>query len=296
MVRVLLLIFVLGGVLVMCSSAMAAPKVDVKDGVLPGGNLLALETYSLRELFGKGELDMLTFPAKTKELHIKGLALNDMFFKSWDEAYLTQIKDAAKAQGRVIVAFIMGGGLATGDEAARKKNIEEISRKMKVAHFLGAPVVRIDLGGTGQGQEADDTVGVERVIAGFKELLPLAKQLKIKMTIENHGGVSKSADNILRIIKGTDPKWVGSCLDFKNWPKDLFYESNEKLAPYAYHTHAKSHNFGPDGEETDISYQRVLAMLQKVHYKGPISIEWEGGGDPIVGVEKTRDLIIKYWK
>jgi len=296
MVRILLLIFVLGGLLVMCSSAMAAPKPDIKDGVLPGGNLLALETYSLRDLFGKHELDMLTFPAKAKELGFKGLALNDMFFDSWDDAYLTKIKDAAKAQGRIICAVIMGGGLATGDEAARKRNIEEITKKMKAAHFLGAHVVRIDLGGTGEGQDADNTIGVERVTAGFKELLPLAKQLDIKMTIENHGGVSKSADNILRIIKGSDPKWVGSCLDFKNWPKELFYEDNAKLAPYAYHTHAKAHNFNPDGEEADISYQRVLDMLKKAHYKGAISVEWEGGGDPIVGVEKTRDLIIKYWK
>src|SRR5206468_2390202 len=113
--------------------------------------------------------------------------------------------------------LIMEGNLATASEAARRKQIATNTEKLKAAAYLGAPVVRMNLGGTGT-DEGDDTVGVERCIAAFNEMLPLAKKLGIKITIENHGGCSKTADRILKVINGTDPKWVGSCLDFGNWP------------------------------------------------------------------------------
>ncbi|MBW3568069.1 MAG: hypothetical protein KY410_08980, partial [Proteobacteria bacterium] len=53
------------------------------------------------------------------------------------------------------------------------------------------------------------------------------------------------------IINETDPEWVGSCLDFGNWPPDppeLRYEEITKLAPHAYHAHIKTHAFDGTGE------------------------------------------------
>ena len=72
-------------------ATIEAPS-NVADGVLPGGNILACETYSLRELFkeqkpdpkkpwvGKyPQLTITTFPAFMKELGIKGVAINDWY-------------------------------------------------------------------------------------------------------------------------------------------------------------------------------------------------------------------------
>ena len=218
-----------------------------------------------------------------------------MFFESWEKPYLDRIKKSAKDNGIVIAAVICGGNLAGNDDELQRKQIESNMMKMRAAAYLGAPVVRLEVGGTGDPQK-DGTVGVERAIAAFKELLPLARELKMKMTIENHGGVSAKADYVLRIIKATDAKRVGSCLDFKNWPKDMILEENAKLARYAYHIHAKAHSFTPDGEETTIEFARVLKMLKDAKYKGAVSIEFEGPEDQIEGVKKTRDLILKYWK
>lgn len=268
------------------------PELDI---TLRGGNLISCETYSFRQLYKDGKLTLETTPALYKTLGIKGIALNELFFKAWDDAYLDAIKAAAAQQGRIITALIIEGNLAQEDEAKRRAQIETVKARLRAAHRLGAPVVRINLGRTGQSNDADDTIGVDRVIAAFKEFLPLAKEFNIKMTIENHGGVSRKADNILRIVKETDPKWVGSCLDFGNWPDNVRYEECQKLAPYAYHTHAKSHAFNEQGEETKIDYKRVLDIMKAANYKGPLSIEFEGPGDPVEGVKKTRNLLVKYW-
>ena len=39
----------------------------------------------------------------------------------------------------------------------------------------------------------------------------------------------------------------------------------------------------------------LLAILKRVHYPGAVSVEWEGEGDAVTGVERTRDLILKHW-
>lgn len=256
---------------------------------------LACETYSLRTLMNDGTYDFVSVMKLMKDLGIQGVTLNDIWLKSFDEAHLDQIKAAAKENGIIIAGLICEGNLSTTDEDAWRKQVDTDAAKMRAAAYLGAPVVRLNLGGLGN-QEKDDTIGTDRCIAAFKELLPLAKELGIKMTIENHGGPSKKADNILRIIRSTDPKWVGSCLDFKNWPADVLYGENAKLAPYAYHVHAKALAFDDKGEETSVSYQKLLKMLKDAKYKGAVSIEFEGHDDPIEGVKHTRDLILKYWK
>lgn len=256
--------------------------------------ILSCDTYSLRTYISEGKLDYLSVPAKLKELGIPGVTFNDIWMKSYDTSYLDQIKKACAEAGIKITGLICEGNMATLDDEAWNKQIETNERKMRAAAYLGAPIVRLNLGGLGD-EAKDDTIGAERVIAAFKKLLPLAKQLNIKMTIENHGGVSKKADTILKIIKATDPEWVGACLDFGNWPDEIRYSECEKLAPYAYHVHAKTHTFNERGEDTNKDYKRLLQILKNANYKYAVSIEYEGPEDQIEGVKKTRDLILKYW-
>jgi sugar phosphate isomerase/epimerase len=208
---------------------------------------------------------------------------------------MDEVKAAVKAAGRVVTSYIIEGNLATADESKRAEQIEADKRKMRAAKRLGAPIVRLNVGATGR-ENADDTAGLERVIKAFNEqLVPLAKELQLKISIENHGGVSKTAANVIRIVKGTDPKWVGALVDFGNFPIEHKYEEVEAVAPYALVTHVKVNVFDDNGEAKEYDFPRLLAMLKKRHYKGPLSIEYEGKDDPVEGVRKTKALILKYW-
>lgn len=281
---------------IMVSTTSFAAK-DEKEKQQP---LLCCDTYSLNPKFREKSVKLTEIPELYKKWGIPGISWNDIYFESWDKDYLQQLKDATDKAGRKSMCLIMEGNLATTDPAKRAKQIEENSKKLEAAAFLGVPVVRMNLGSTGN--EADDqTTGIDNCIAAFKQLLPLAKKLNIKITIENHGGASKTADNVLKIIKGTDPEWIGSCLDCGNWPaepKELRYTEIAKLAPYAYHLHVKTHKFTPDGEEAAIDYARVFDIMKKVGYKRAVSIESEGfsAADAVTGLEKSRDLINRHWK
>ena len=283
--RVIIAMFLMLSILCSTGYARRAKKVPI----------LSCDTYSLRDYFGAGKLDYLTVPKVLKDMGIGGITYNTIWMKSYDDAYLDTIKKACADAGMKITGFIIEGNIATLDDAARDKQIADDIMKLKAAAYLGAPIVRINLGGTGKGEAEDDTVGAQHCIDAFNQMLPLAKKLNVKITIENHGGVSKKADTILKVIKGTDPKWVGSCLDFGNWPSELRNSESATLASYAYHVHAKCHEFTPDGEAVDMDYKYLLGLLRKAKYTGAVSIEFEGSGDQIEGVKKTKALILKYW-
>src|SRR5262249_10874463 len=248
-----------------------------------------------RDLIRARKLEMTAVPAFYKDQGIPGISYNDQFFKSVDDAYIDEVKAAVKKSGRVVTSYVIEGNLALADETKRSAQVEADKRKMRAAVRLGAPIVRINVGNTGA-EKADDTLGIERVIKIFnEELVPLAKQLNLRIGIENHGGVSKTAANVVKIIKATDPKWVGALVDFGNFPAESRYDEVAMVAPYAFVTHVKVNVFDDKGEAAEYDFPRVLNMLKKNHYKGPISIEFEGKTDPVEGVQKTKALILKYW-
>ena len=84
-------------------------------------------------------------------------------------------------------------------------------------------------------------------------------------------------------------------IDFGNFPDAVRYEEIAKVAPYALVTHVKINEFDEKGEAKSYDFPKALAIVKKQNYSGPISIEYEGKGDPIEGVQKSRSLILKYW-
>jgi len=255
---------------------------------------LSNETYSLRKLYEQKKLTHPTVAPFHKELNIRGVSLNDLYFESWEREYLDRILESFKANERWITCLIMEGNLATSNEAKQKKQIETNASKLKAAGYLGAPVVRMNLGAVDKGED-NLKEGVDRCVGAFKQLLPQAMDLGIRILIENHGGVSGTVEGILAVIQGSDPKWVGSNLDFGNPPVGHRPEVFEKLVPYAYHTHAKLADFKDDGEATNSDYGKLLGILKARKYAGAVSVEWEGKGEAVEGVKKTRDLILKHW-
>lgn len=250
-------------------------------------------TYSVRDYLRSGEMDLLDFAAFCAGLDLRALEYNDMFFPRWDDDYLDDVVISAADAGCTIQCLTCGGNLASDDAAANREQIELFRVRLEQAAALGAPVVRLNVGSTGD-EQRDLTEGVNRVIDGFNALLPTARELDVRMTIENHGGVSKYANPILEIVLSTDPEWVGTCPDFGNFKGDDMYLQLAKVIPFSYHLHAKFHEFDENGEDTGYSVERVLDLCKASGVDSVLSIEFEGSGDQKEGVRKSRDLLLRY--
>ncbi len=72
-------------------------------------------------------------------------------------------------------------------------------------------------------------------------------------------------------------------------------EDVTRLAPSVSYLRVKASAFDKYGEETTIDYGDALEPFEKAAYRGTISIGFDGDGDPVTGVIKTRDLLVKEW-
>ncbi len=250
-------------------------------------------TYSVREYIGDGRIDVLSFAQQMAELGIKGLEYNDNYFESWEKDYLDEVVASAARVGGIMTQLTCGGNFCSDDPQARQANVDMIAGRLRAAAYMGFPTIRANLGGM-EDESLNGTVGVERSVEGLRKLLPVMRETGVKLNIENHGGASLWGDWILKIVLLTDPEWVGTCPDFGNFPLDCRYRELGKVFPYARHVHAKSHEFDDEGEDVDKDYGRIIRMLRDIDYDGCLCIEFEGPGDQIEGVKKTKALIEKY--
>jgi len=99
--------------------------------------------------------------------------------------------------------------------------------------------------------------------------------------MENHGGVTAKADNVIEIVEGVGSPWVRVNLDLGNY-RESTYEEIARTLPYAVHAHAKVSVAG-NGE---LDYHRTAEILQNGRYNGFLSIEYEEKEDPKTGIPR----------
>jgi sugar phosphate isomerase/epimerase len=159
---------------------------------------------------------------------------------------------------------------------------------LQTARNLDADILRITI----DHEVVGDNVGP--VVVTLKTLVVDAGRLGVRMALENHGKTPHAA-HLIDIVKEVNSPWLGICLDFGNFAPGQANADFERLAPYAIHAHAKSYDFDSDGEETTIPYAHRIETLKAAGYDGVISIEYEGDGEPVQGINQTRALIERYW-
>jgi sugar phosphate isomerase/epimerase len=179
--------------------------------------------------------------------------------------------------------------LTVSDGPDRQKQKAYLAAAIEAADFLGAPLLRLTLGG-----ERNDRAAYDRAADLMSSVLPVAIVQKIKLAVENHGGLSSDPIMLAEFVQRFHSPHLGVCLDFGNFESDRAI-GMQALAPLAIHVHAKSREFNAQGEETQVDYGMCLAALKTANYTGAISIEYEGDGDPAIGITRTRALIEKYW-
>ncbi|MGQ9553436.1 MAG: sugar phosphate isomerase/epimerase family protein [Anaerolineae bacterium] len=108
----------------------------------------------------------------------------------------------------------------------------------------------------------------------------------VVLALENHGGITATAEQTLALLKAVDSPWLRANLDFGNYSRDP-YQEFRLVAPYAVTTHAKvswyEGGYG-SGTRHTVDYTKVKQILDEVGYRGFISIEYEEPEDARTGV------------
>lgn len=280
---------------------------------------LSLAQWSLNRTIRDGKMDPLDFAKKAKQLGFSGLEyVNHLYANDYMEA--SNIVRAIKGLGKelltrskdndienLIIMIDGEGDLASQDEKARKKGIENHHKWVDLANFLGCHSIRINLFGDGT---LDDQI--KQATKSMRELCEYAKPQNINVIVENHGGNSSDPAFVTKVIQdsgmsnaGTLPDFGNFCIEreggerwgtpcIKEYPD--IYEGINKMMPYAKGVSAKSYNFDDKGNETKIDYYKMMKIVKNAGYKGYIGVEFEGEADEEKGIIATRDLLIKAGK
>lgn len=182
------------------------------------------------------------------------------------------------------------------DPEKRKAGIAVAKKWLEGSAILGAKTMRVNTGGPRIVPEASATRDYPRndeivkllsnAIESFKEMADHGAKVGVKVTIENHWGLSANPMNVRIILDEVNHPFCEATPDFCNWEHEyMLYHGLEALAPYTHTTvHAK---YWDRWKEVDL--QRCVRIMTNAKFQGIFALEYEDG--PWDGVEGARYLL-----
>ena len=243
---------------------------------------------------GKPTMDLFDFVDLAADMALDAVELTSYYFPpDVDADYLHRLKQHAFTLGLDVSGTSVGNNFCVAPGPERDKQLELVRTWVDHAAELDAPVIRIFAGTVPKGETEDDAVA--RAIEGIKASLPYAVEKGVTLALENHGGITATPEQILKLVKAIDSPNFGVNLDTGNFHGEDPYADLAKLAPYAINVQVKTEITakGKPKEEADLS--RVVGILRDAKYSGYVVLEYEAKEDPAVAVprhiKKLRSLI-----
>src|SRR6516165_3372260 len=181
------------------------------------------------------------------------------------------------------------------DVEKRKAGIEVAKKWLDGAKILGAKSMRVNSGGprivpgavaTSDYPKADElAVYLKNCIESFKVMADHGSKVGVKVTLENHWGLTANPINIRIIVDEVSSPFCEASPDFCNWEHEyLMYNGLKALAPYAHtNVHAK---YWSRWKDNDV--RRSVKIMQDAGFQGTYALEYEDG--PWDGVEGSKYL------
>lgn len=185
--------------------------------------------------------------------------------------------------------------IAEFDDEKRRAGIEVAKKWLDGAAMLGAKSMRVNSGGpriapspvaTSDYPKNDELAKyLTKCIESFKEMADYGGKKGVKVTLENHWGLTANPINIRIIIEEVNNPYCEASPDFCNWEHEyLLFHALKDLAPYAHtNVHAKYWNRWKDPD-----VRRNVRIMKDAGYEGVYALEYEDG--PWDGVEGAKYL------
>lgn len=244
--------------------------------------------YSYRKYLG-GENASMTlegFLETAAEIGCDGVELTSYYFPpDAGIEYINKLKRKAFLLGLDVSGTAVGNRFTLPPGAERDAQIALVKKWINHAAEMGAPCVRIFAGSTPKGRTEDEAI--RWVIECIEDCAQVAAQRGVVLALENHGGVTSKADQVLAIMQAVKSDWVGVNLDTGNFRAVDPYADIAKVAPYAVTTHFKTEvkPTGRENEEADA--KRIVGILRDVGYRGYLTLEYEAAEDPVTAVPRV---------
>jgi len=270
-------------------------------------NKIGVSTYSFWQFNGPKENSPLEDCIdKAAAMGFDGIEFLLMQMLSEENSYLQNLKRRAFHAGLDIMGFSTHQGFVYPDKKTRDEEVAKTIHQIELAYQLGIPTMRLNTGRWNTTESFDDLMankgiepnlpgytddqGFEWVIDSIAQCIPTAEKCGVVLGLENHWGLGRTAEGVLRIVNAINSPWLQITSDTGNF-LERQYEQLEMMAPKTFLIQAKTYYGGGKWYTLDIDYKRVAEIFRKVNYRGYVSIEFEGNEDPITAVPKSLEII-----
>lgn len=267
---------------------------------------IAVSTYSFWQFKNEELRDIETCIDLASEWGFDGVEILHRQMKDESNGYLQKLKQRAFVNGLDLCGFSTHQGWVSPDPAVRKKNTEHTIHCIELSYALGIPTMRVNTGRWGTSGSFDDLManrgiepvlpghtedeGFQWVIDGLTDCLAAAEKCGVTLGLENHWGLGRTPEGVMRIVRAINSPWLKTTLDTGNFLEDP-YDRLELMADDAVLVQAKTYFGGGLWYSLDLDYPRIAALLRKHKYHGYVSLEFEGKDDPRKAIPQSLALL-----
>src|SRR5688500_7760345 len=124
------------------------------------------------------------------------------------------------------------------------------------------------------------------VIDGLSACLPAAEKCGVLLGLENHWGLGRTPEGVLRVVDAINSPWLQVTADTGNFLEDP-YDKLAQLAPKTVYLQAKTYHGGGRWYTLELDYPRIAKIFRKAGYRGYVSLEFEGEEPPLTAIPKS---------
>ena len=210
---------------------------------------LSCAAYSFRDFLpsnkSKGAMTLHDFFDLAAEWRLDGVEPTSYYFTSEDTAYLHSLKAHAFKLGLDISGTAIRNNFCLPAGDARDAEIAHVKKWIDHSVEFGAPVIRIFAGN--KNAKAGDEQAFKWAIECIKECCDYAGSRGVFLAIENHGYLTGTGADLLRITDAVDHEWFGINLDTGNFVEKP-YENMAMVASKAINVQVKVEVRTADGK------------------------------------------------
>ncbi len=270
------------------------------------GNPIAVSTYSFWRFRSGERLAIDACIRMAGEMGFDAVEILEVQMRRKDHAALQALKRESLLAGLDLCGLSTHQGFVSPDPEVRKKNVQRTIASVELAYALGIPTMRVNTGTWGTSKNFNALManrGIEPPLPGYtdedaypwvveslEQVLPAAERCGVVLGLENHWGLGRTPEGVMRIVEAVDSPWLQVTMDTGNFLEDP-YDRLEQLAPKTVFVQAKTYDGGGIWYTLDLDYDRIAGILRRHGYRGYVSLEFEGREDPRTAVPKSLAVL-----
>jgi sugar phosphate isomerase/epimerase len=227
--------------------------------------------YTYRGEFKLG-LTLEQFIEKAVEMRLDAVDMTVYYMKSTDPGYIENLRHLGYKNAVAFSGAACGVSMVVADPAKRADTLTQIKKWIDVTDRLGAPHLRVFAGKLPPGSSLPEAT--TWVVETIKAASDYSGRKGITIGLEDHVGVSQSAEVCLEIMHRVNSPYAGINIDISHFVPTPTQDSYAQIAaciPYATNTHIR--NTFDDGSMIDMD--RVWKLFADAGFKGFMSYEGE---------------------